>query len=114
MISEPATIPQSDSRRRRLRVSESKAARERSGRLLNLRDLGGRHRDLRLYAAPPDRASLDGLLERAEQHYIHHLPIIEALEDEWREQRPVFVSFKSKSNDAGEEVDQHKKSEKDQ
>ncbi len=73
-----------------------------------------RRRRLRLDAAPADGPPSHRFLQRAEQHHVHHLAVVEALEDQRREQRPIFVFFERERDDAGEQVDQHEDGEEDQ
>src|SRR5271170_335786 len=77
---------------------------------LGLRDGGGwrrRRRHLRFNAAPSDRASPDSFPEGAEQYHIQHLAVIEALEDERRQKRPVLSLFERKGHHASEKIDHH-------
>src|SRR5580704_2946857 len=96
----PFLIESELSRRKR----ESNALSVRHGR----RDLGLDH------APPANGASADGFLERAEQDDVHHLAVIEALQDERRQKRPVLASFEGEGDDAGKKIDQHKEREENQ
>jgi hypothetical protein len=86
-----------------------------SGVPIERSDLGdGSSRHLRLYSAPADRAAPDSFLEGAEKYDVHHLAVIKPLQDQGSEERPVFIFFESEGDDAGEQVNQHEESEKDQ
>src|ERR1700746_3698344 len=76
-----------------------------------LRD-GSRH--LWFDASPAHRAPTDGFSESTEQHDVHHLPVVEALKEQRREETPILILFESKCHDAGEEVDEHKDRKEDQ
>src|ERR1700751_3925851 len=76
-----------------------------------LRD-GSRH--LRFDASPSHRASTDGFSESTEEYDVHHLPVVEALKEQRREETPILILFESKCHDAGEEVDEHKDRKEDQ
>ena len=53
-------------------------------------------------AAPAYRAALDGFFDGAEKDDVHHLAIVEALDDEREEERPVFVFLEGEGDDARE------------
>src|SRR5579863_10316835 len=83
----------------------------------NVSRLNNRGRDFRLGsfdAAPADRAAVDGLLDRAEQDHVHHLPVIKTLDEDGEKQRPVFVFLEGEGDDAGEQVNEHECREKNE
>src|SRR3984957_17771724 len=64
-------------------------------------------------AAPADGAAADGFLHRAEQNDVHQLAIVETLEKNWNEQRPVFVWLEQKRDRACENVDDQEAEEEE-
>ena len=51
-------------------------------------------------AAPAYGAALDGFFDGAEKDDVHHLAIVEALDDEGEKERPVFVFLEDEGEDA--------------
>jgi hypothetical protein len=76
-----------------------------------LRDWGWH---LRFYASPAYWASSDGFSEGAEKDYVHHLAVIEALEDEGSEEGPILVLLEGESDNTGEQINHHENREEDQ
>ena len=66
-----------------------------------------RRRNFRLNAAPADRLALHGAHYRAEQHEVHHLTVVETLQQQRPQQGPVFMPFESECDDARQKIDQH-------
>ena len=56
-------------------------------------------------AAPADGAAADGFFHRTEQDDVHQLAIVEALEKNWDEKRPVFMRLKQERDRSRENVD---------
>jgi len=79
-----------------------------------LGDGGGEFGLLGFDAAPAYGAAMQGFLEGAEKDDVHHLTIIEALDEKRREKRPVFVFFEGEGDDAGEQVDEHESGEENE
>ena len=64
-------------------------------------------------AAPADGAAADGFFHRAEQNDVHQLAIVEALEKNWNEQRPVFVRLEEECDRARQDVDDQEAEEEE-
>src|SRR5580704_13633612 len=64
-------------------------------------------------AAPADGAAADGFLHRAEQNDVHQLAIVEALEKNRNEQRPVFVRLEEECDGTRQDVDDQEAEEKE-
>src|ERR1700723_686194 len=67
-----------------------------------------------LHAAPSHGPSLHRFLQRAEQNHVHHLPVIETLQNQRRKQSPILVPFQRKRHDASEQVNQHEERKENQ
>ena len=67
-----------------------------------------------LDAAPADRPALHRAHHRAEQHHVHHLAVVEPLQQQRPQQRPVFVPLEREGHHARQEIDQHEADEEDQ
>src|SRR5580658_1428949 len=74
---------------------------------------GTRRRGLGFDATPADGAAADGFFDRAEKDDVHQLAIVEALEKDGDEERPVFFFLESKRESAGEHVDKQEAEEED-
>jgi hypothetical protein len=58
-------------------------------------------------------ASLHGVKDGTEQHHVHHLSVIEPLEQERSEKAPIFLLLQRECHDASQQVNQHKSEEED-
>ena len=66
-----------------------------------------------LDSAPADRAAADRFFHRAEQNDVHQLAIVEALQEDWDEKRPVFVRLEQERDRARQNVDDQEAEEKE-
>src|ERR1700731_3736862 len=80
-------------------------------RQLNLGDGSG---DFRFDAAPADRPALHGAHHRAEQHHVHHLAVVKALQQQRPEQGPVLMLLQRERDHASEKVNQHESDEENE
>src|ERR1700683_4773038 len=64
-------------------------------------------RNMRLDALPTHRAPAYGFTQRAEKHDVHHLAIVKTLDQQRREQRPVFMFLKRKRDHARQQIYEH-------
>jgi hypothetical protein len=65
-------------------------------------------------ASPAYWASSDGFSEGAEEDHVHHLAVVEALENQRGQEGPVFVLFEGKRDYTREQIDHHEDCEEDQ
>src|SRR5579864_1493591 len=64
-------------------------------------------------AAPTYGSTADGFLHGAEEDHVHQLAIVEALQEDGDEQRPIFFFLESERKRAGEDIDQQETEKED-
>src|SRR6202034_4255839 len=73
-----------------------------------------RGRRLRFHSAPTDRPAAQRFAQRAEQHHVHHLAVVEALQNQRRQQRPILILLQRERDHARQQVDEHENREENQ
>ncbi len=76
--------------------------------MLQRRGLRGWTWRLVLHATPSDRPPAHGFLYGAEQHDVHQLAVIETLQENGNQERPIFMEFQRERDHASEHVDDQK------